>query len=75
MRTKKNQHQQVAADVAPSRSRDLHRAGFATLRDADSCAGAVRADLEGGLIGAAEANAINDAVGRWRRAHIRKGGR
>jgi hypothetical protein len=75
VRSKKNQQHTASAEVAPARSRDLLKAGFASLRDADSCADAVRADLEAGLIGAAEANAINDSVGRWRRAHIRKGGR
>jgi hypothetical protein len=75
VRNKRNQQHPAAAAVAPARSRDLHKAGFASLREANSCADAVRADLEGGLIGAAEANAINDAVGRWQRAHIRKGGR
>jgi hypothetical protein len=40
-----------------------------------ACTHAVGADLEAGRIDASEANRITDAIGRWRRAHARKGGR
>ncbi|MEO8604200.1 MAG: hypothetical protein ABI629_16610 [bacterium] len=57
------------------RSRQLHDAGFTSMADALACTKAVGDDLEAGRIDASEANRINDAVGRWRRAHGRKGGR
>ena len=57
------------------RSRQIHEAGLKTLADATSCTKAVFEDLEAGLIDATEANRITNAVGQWRRAHTRKGGR
>lgn len=57
------------------RSRKLHEAGFTSLAQATACTDAVMADLEAGRIDATEANRINNAVGQWRRAHTRKGGR
>ena len=72
--TKRMFRESAALDRPPAKSRALYKVGFTTLRDAESCANAVIADLEAGRIGAAEANELNDVIGRWRRAHIRKGG-
>lgn len=66
----------ATAKAAPvPRSRRLHEAGFSSLAQASACTEAVMADLEAGRIDATEANRINNAVGQWRRAHTRKGGR